>query len=328
MNASQPEKIDVDAFINEGVTLLKKNLESYPPFDPTRPYTEKNEYFIELAQRGEQELFLNRLHWVAELYFEALLNVILEYEQANNKIFNKGMAYANLGIAQMAIGKFDVGIAHLLTAGKEDQPINPDYDILNTRLWEQFENPKVFDYLINLNTSPDAGLSFKVDKPFLSDLVRGMEQQDRIFFEGTIWILRDNLHQHQVSSNVYTRGRLYSGLKDLCLLTESLLRKKQIANGVITSASRITLGDRRGQPGLLTNALGNKGIGYPQAGLNTGANDIQEFLNNLEHILDNATSVELRHVYCLHLVRNFTGHHFDLSETVRQCRDLNHPKRG
>jgi tetratricopeptide (TPR) repeat protein len=305
MSVNQHKKTDMDAFIKNGISLLKKNLERYPSFDPDRPYPEKNEYFNELSRRGHENLFSHGLHGEAELYYEALLKIILEYERTYNKKFNKGMVYANLGIAQMATGKFDAGIVHLLRAGEEDQPIAPDFNILNTRLWKQFENSKIFYYLINLNMSPDAGLAF-VDEPFLSDLVRGMEQQDRIFFEGTIWILRDNLHQHHAFPNAYTRGRLYSSLKDLCLLTEALLRKKQIVDRVITTASEITLHR------LLVNVLSND---YPQTDLKTKASNIQEFLNNLEPILENDKAT-LRYVYCLHLVRNFTGHHFDLSETI------------
>lgn len=272
----------------------------------------KNKYFEETAQKGHI-LFTLSLYLAAELYYEESLKIIRSYEVSSGKTLNKGMVYANLGIAQMANGKFDIGIAHLLTAEKEDQPVNPNYDILNTRLWKQFEKPKIFDYLISLNKHPDAGLGFKIDEPFLTNLVTGMEQQDRIFFEGTIWVLLDNLQQHQVLQNVYTSGRLFSGLKDLCLLIEALLRKKQIVDGVITATHKITLGGKKGQPGLLSNALRKQQISYPQIGLNTSSNDINKFLENLENIFDTAASAELRRVYCLHLVRNFTGHHFSLS---------------
>jgi hypothetical protein len=221
------------------------------------------------------------------------------------------MVYANLGIAQMAIGKFDFGIAHLLTADEEDLPFVQDsHGILNTHLWEQFERPRIFSYLIDFSKNPDADLDFTVDEAFLSELFRQMDQQDRMFLEGTIWALRDNLGLNYVSPNVYTRGRLYSGLKDICLLTETLLRKKQKA------ASYITLGGRGKTPGLVTNALKGKEIDYPQDGLNPVANNIKEFLNNLEQILNDATSAEVRRIYCLLLARNFTGHHFDLSGTA------------
>lgn len=314
MSESWSRTIDVNAFISEGKRLLKANLESCPSFDLTAPYEEKNKYFDELAQRGNA-LFEGGSYWLAELYFRELLDEIIAHEQECNKSLNKGMAYANLAVAEMANGKFDVGIADLLTADEEDRPFVQDpHGILNTRLWEQFENPQVFDYLILLTNDPRADLGFTVDKAFLGALFRGMDQQDRIFCEATVWMLRNNLRQNQVSSNVYSRGRLYSGLKDLCLLTESLLRKKQVADGTIEPSSRIMLGS------LLKNALSNKEINYPQDNLKTSANDLQELVNGLEYILDNAVNAELRCVYCLHLVRNFTGHHFDLSETATSPR--------
>jgi hypothetical protein len=87
------------------------------------------------------------------------------------------------------------------------------------------------------------------------------------------------------------------------------LRKKQIALGK--------------QPGnglgaLLTSALGTSNIGYPQSKpkLKHWADSLPDFLNNLEDILNNATSPELRWIHSLYLVRNFTGHHFDITETV------------
>lgn len=310
MASADPEKIDVDALIQQGLALLREDMERYPSFDPTRPYDEKNAYFARTQELGHP-LFPLRSFWVAELYYAAMLDAILAYEQASGKHFNKGMVYANLGIAQMVIGKVDAGIAHLLTADVEDAPfVHDDHGILNSRLWRQFERPYVFDYFISFNGDPNAALSFTVNEQFLDDLFRGMEKQDRLFLECTIWALRENLGQNGLCPNVYTWGQLYSGLKDLCLLTESLLRKRQIQDGTIAHAARITLG------GLLQNALSGQSIGYPQNGLSTSANDLQEFVNNLENILTNANNAELRRVYCLHLVRNFTGHHFDPSDRV------------
>ena len=310
-STNQSEAIDVQSFIQEGVNLLRKNMASHPSFDPNRPYEEKNAYFVELARWGEEQLFLKRLHWVAEIYFKTLLDEILNYEQMHNKHFNKGMVYANLGIAQMAIGKVDVGIAHLLAADEKDRPFVQDpHGIINTRLWKQFEQHIVIDYLTGFNQDADAMLNFSVNESFLENFFADMDLQDRLFIEGTIWALRDNLQQNDLVPNVYTRGRLYSGLKDLCLLTEALLRKKQVSDGTIQTGDQIMLA------ALLTKALSNRKIGYPQSGLNTSANDLQAFVNNLENILNNSNSPEIRRVYCLRLVRNFTGHHFDLSDTI------------
>lgn len=67
---------------------------------------------------------------------------------------------------------------------------------------------------------------------------------------------------------------------------------------------------------LITSALANKNIGYPQGNLATGTNNLQDFVNRLELNLNNAASPEMRRIYCLHLIRNFTGHHFDLVVSV------------
>jgi hypothetical protein len=304
------QKIDIQAFIEEAVALLRENMESHSSFDSDRPYDEKNAYFIELARRGQDHLFLPGLHWVAELYFITLLTEILKYEKSHDKHFNKGMVYADLGIAQMAIGKFDAGIANLLAADEEDRPfVNDPHGILNSPLWKQFEQPVIVEYLIRFNQNSDAALKFSVDEAFLNNFFVNMDLQDCLFFEGTIWALIDNLRRDHSVPNVYTRGRLFSGLKDLCLLTEALLRKKQVIAGTLQSDAYITL------PKLIENALSNQSSNLTQ-NLNTNANNLKEFVDNLENILSNASSPEIRRVYCLRLVRNFTGHHFDLSHSI------------
>lgn len=311
MNEIIQGQIDIQAFIQEGMNLLQENMESYPSFDPTRPYEEKNAYFMELAQRGEEIFFQRELHWFAEIYFKTLLDEILNYEETHDKHFNKGMVYANLGISQMALGKVDAGIAHILAADEEDRPFVQDpHGILNTRLWRQFERQIITDYLIDFNQDANVRLNFQIDNSFLEDFLTSMDLQDRLFFEGTIWALRDNMRQNQLVPNAYTRGRLFSGVKDMCLLTEAMLRRHQVLAGVIQEDDRVMLGQ------LLTNALSNQNIGYPQAGLNTGANNSRDFVNNLENIFTNSNSPEILKIYCLWLVRNFTGHHFDLSETI------------
>jgi hypothetical protein len=247
-----------------------------------------------------------------------MLDTITQYEQENNKHFNKGIAYANLGIAQIANGNLDEGIHHLLLADKDDAPfrVNP-HGVLESILWKQFENRHIIARLMLLTTNSDASLHLRVDKAFILGFLGRMELPERLLLETTIWTIYRNLDFNRVNSNDYTRGRLHSGLKDICLLTETLLRKKQIADGIVPVNSLIMLGDRRGRPpGLLSNALSGHGIGYSANMLPTGANSLVEFLNNLEHILNASPSPEVRRIYCLHLVRNFTGHHFDVSSQV------------
>jgi hypothetical protein len=309
MNNSQT--LDIHGFIQEMINLLRANLASYPAFDQTKPYEEKNAYIIEVVTRGE-EIFLSPRYFVfAEIFFDALKGEILEFERTHPKRFNKGMVYADLGIAQIAAGKLDDGVAHLLAADVEDQPfIHDPHGILNSVLWTQFEKTHIIDYLIDLNSNPGAKLSFPITENLLNSFFSRLDLQDRLFLEATIWTLRENLSRNSLIPNTYTRGRLYSGLKDLCLLTESLLRKSQIQRVMIQPNQEIMLWN------LLSRALASQNINYSQQSLITSANNLQELVNNLENIINHATGPEIRRICCLHLIRNFTGHHFDLSETV------------
>jgi len=307
----KPNSIDLSALIQQAVDLLRRNMEAYPAFDATRPYEEKNLYFLELARMGEELLIRTRNYPAGEIFFSVLKKEILEYERVNYKIFNKGMVYADLGIAQIASMKLDPGVAHLLAADKEDQPfVHDPHGILNSELWRQFERPVIFDYLTGFNNDPNAGLNFQVDEAFLEGFFTHLDLQDSLFLEATIWALRDNLSLNAMHPNTYTQGKLYSGIKDLCLFTESLLRKHQIAQGLVNANQQIMLGN------LLASALRNANINYPQPNLAIGANNLQDFVNGLENTLNNAISPEIRRVYCLHLIRNFTGHHFDLTDTT------------
>jgi hypothetical protein len=297
-------EMDTEQLIHMGLDILKRNLAAFPPFDPNEPYEDKNKYFLEVSQLSAP-LFANAgMVAPAERYYRTMIDAIQEYEKQSSKKFNKGIVYANLGIILTAHGNLDEGIHYLLLADREDEPFRRGpHGLLDHVIWQQFEDHHVIAHLTQLNANPNVGLRFIVDKAFILGFLRTLELPDRLLLEATIWTTFRNLDFKQVNSNDYTRGRLVSGLKDLCLLTEMLLRKKQQAVGQ-------TLGP------LLNGALVGKGIGYPRAGLSVRANSLSEFLNNLETILHAGLPPEIRRIYCLHLVRNFTGHHFDISTNV------------
>lgn len=309
--------MDIDQLIQKALSVLKRNMDLYPPFDSSKPYDEKNQYFQAVVELSlSSPFFLSAaLKAPAERYYGSMLDAIVKYENQNDKVFNKGMVYANLGIAQIANGNLDEGIHHLLMADREDADFAVSSpSILEGPLWQQFESPHVINNLVQLNSDANASLHFQVTEAFIQSMLRGMDLQDRLFIEATIWTVFNNLDFNKRNFNDYTRGRLLSGLKDFCLLSESLLRKKQINIGKIQANSRITLG------GLLTNAVGGLGIGYPDPGLQVSAQSLIDFLENLENIMQTSPSPEIRRIYCLHLVRNFTGHHFDVSSHIRSNR--------
>ncbi len=301
--------------LQQGLTFLQEDMGKYPSFDlgdyknPLVDYPKKNDYFDRANNLGCHHLMERNLYPLAEYYFSACVQSMDEYKRKTGKGFNRGMVYANLGIAKMHNQKISSGIAHLLAAEKEDEPLNeqfrPDYDILNQYLWGQFEDQFIFPTLYELNNDSNADLGFKIDKLFLDRFFRQIDRQDRIFLQGTIWALKNELLTNKNTPNIYTWGRLYSILKDLCLITETMLRKKQAGKGQ-KSKKQTTLGK------LLCHALKYERIGYPNQGANS-ANDVDEFLRNVEMNL-NITDAKSRRIHFLHLVRNFTGHHFELGD--------------
>jgi hypothetical protein len=299
----------LDKGIKEGLRLLQEDLERHSSYDPhNKPYDEKNAY-IGRSQAYGGWLLTERFFWAADLYYRRMLDEILAYEQATQKRFNKGIAYANLGIAQIAQGKFDAGIAHLLTAEWEDRELaNPKEFILDSILWEQFE-AEIFVHLMSYRGR--FGINFTVDAPFLQAFFKSIPREDRIFLEGTLLALFDNVIQHNVQANSYTYGRLYSFLKDLCLLIESLLRNKQVALGSPQPS------DIKDLYNLLVKALKNQNIIWPQPNSPLKANNLQEFVNSLDSILNSTTTEEIRRTNVVYLVRNFTGHHFRVDENIK-----------
>ncbi|MBA3874480.1 MAG: hypothetical protein H0X30_35570 [Anaerolineae bacterium] len=293
------------AGIEKGLALLQEDLESHDSYDPiNKPYSEKNVYFDRTNQYGGW-LLTSGIHWAADIYYRRMLDKILEYEKSTSKYFNKGIAYANLGITQIAQGKFDAGIAHLLTAELEDRDVaNPKEFILDSILWKQFENT-VFMYFISYGNKN--GINFAVDNLFLEKLFKDIDGEDRIYLQGTILALLDNIELNRLAPNNFTYGRLYSMLKDLCLLIESLLHKKQTSLGNYQE----TL-----YP-LLQIALKTQNINWHSSSPAPKATDFKQLVDQLENILNNQSNDQIRWADCVYLVRNFTGHHFKVDETIK-----------
>jgi len=301
--------------LDQALAILKKNLATYPPFDSKGPYEDKDKYFNQLVGLSDPLLREDIRVPAVEQYYRLMKDTIEEHERQTGTVFNKGIVYANLGIILTAQGNLDEGIHLLLMANKEDAAFRSgplDHGVINDRLWkENFEDRHVISRLTQLNTNNNAGLLFVVDEAFILGFLRTLELPERLFLEATIWTVYRNLEFNQKNSNDYTRGRLFSGLKDLCLMTEALLRKKQMAGGTVPPNTQIMLN------ALLTNALSSVGIVYPpNPALPVHANSLQAFVDNLEQILNTSPNAEIRRMCCLHLVRNFTGHHFDVAAHV------------
>ncbi|NDJ75197.1 MAG: hypothetical protein GYB65_02970 [Chloroflexi bacterium] len=306
--------------IAEGKRLLNEGIAAYPGFDPNKPYVEKNYYFNPANNLRFQFLPDSNSSWVAEHYYSVLLGEILAYENQSGNHLNKGMVYANLGIAQISNGKLDDGFANLLTAEWEDRNDAPahwsidTWEILDTELWLQFERRAILE-MARFFIKTQLTWMYPLNEDDLLKMLKNMARPDRIFLVGTVLALRRNWEtfnaaiEHEIQPNAYTLGRLYACLKDLCLLIEALLRKKLHPK----SKGMHTLGQR-----LLTEALARDQIIYPKVGLEKvqTANTLRQFLQRIEKVYIDSKDGPLQWSHCLHLVRNFTGHHFDPSNNI------------
>lgn len=295
--------------IQDGYEALKIGIRDNPSFTVEAGYEAKNTYFLKTQGIGSK-FFRAGSFWAAEMYYRQMLNNTFGLEEAAGKHFNKGMAFANLGIAEIALGKHEIGIAHLLTAEREDRPVDPNFRILDSRLWQQFET-HIFSYLFKFNDDVDViewnkkhrKTQLIVDQNFLETFLRSLSVEDRIFLEGTLLAL---LYSHSISeraSNPYSLGRQYSSLKDVCLLIETLLRKNQKPQKYKDFSK------------LLKFAIAGKKCNIDGLGDSTFAWSLKDFLEKLE-ALAKEVSYERRWLCHLLLVRNFTGHHFDVTDGV------------
>jgi hypothetical protein len=289
--------------IEHGLQLLGAGLNQYPEFNPDGKYAEKNHYFAVANNLGLGFLQTPGLEWVAEMYFQVMLDNILRYEEQSGKKVNKGMVYANLGISQIRNGKLDEGIADFFAAEYEDRQYEglEDWDILDTTLWWQFESlvvNSVFSFV-----GEDVISEFHMDENSWKRLFKEMGRQDRIFFDGTVlvlwrnWEIFQTSEERQVEQNAYTLGQLYSGLRDLCLSIESLLRHKQGIKG----------------PCNLDSLLRNAGYSREDKG-KPSINDLEKFMASLDQVIREVDDLHLRRIYCLQIYRNFTVHRFEMTE--------------
>lgn len=296
---------DIQDFYNviaQATKALVEDLELFPAYDSTQQYDRKNDYIGRANDLVIGYMATNPL--LAELAYRYLLDIVLEHEKKTGKRRNKGIIYANLGIVQIAERKLVPGVAHLLTAEDEDKDVNPPgYDILNERLWRQFELRWIYPLLRGLN-STSVNLDFIIDDMFLDGFIKNMGRDDRIFFETTFFDVLHNHAQYGIRPNIYTKSRLYAGLQDLCIISENLLRKKNTGTG-------------RTLPNLLNEALKQAGEKLRINSAYTSAENLAEFLNHLEIILFTPIfTSQYRRLHTLVLVRNFTNHHFDISMSV------------
>jgi len=208
----------------------KLKLPSFDPDDPYEDYDCKNMYFSACNKLCQFSLWRQGLYQFAERYYRTMLGEIKEFENANKYNHNKGMVYANLGIAQAIRLKIDEGFANILKALDEDRGYSeegkkPTEEFFKNPLFSQLEKVIV---LRSLKDHINALRKDGEDCPTASDFLNGLADPDqRIFFEYTFARIMDNHRVWKERPNRFSANRMIAYLQDVCLFAEDFLKRKR-----------------------------------------------------------------------------------------------------
>lgn len=216
-------------------------VDQFPPFDPDDPYfpyETKNLYFsatnaIHMCESNQKCPWTVLPSCLSEKYFDHMLKKIKDYEHPRKKDkkseyrFNKGMVYANLGVAQAAQMKIDEGFANILKALDEDRRYltkPSEYELFLSKLFTQFEDKivkRLSDYVARLGIKNDS----KAPK-FVDEFLASLTADQRAFFDYTFARIMQNWDVWHDKENRFTSNRLLAYIQDLCLFAEDLLKGK------------------------------------------------------------------------------------------------------
>ncbi|GAB4529159.1 MAG: hypothetical protein OHK0046_48800 [Anaerolineae bacterium] len=295
--------------LNEGIRILRSTMSISPPFDPNRPYAEKNLYANAANNIGQEIYKASGNVKFAEIYYAEMIKQTIAFEDQNSITFNKGIFYANYGIYLLAQGHIELGTAYLFAAEEEDREIaDKDWFIDDTHLWLQFENPIVHQ-LYQRVCAVSSQFQFTLTDDFIEDFIKSLsaykhDRQLRVFFVTTVMsIFKSLLLLQSLSPNNFIRSQLYVGLHNICLLTEVLLKQNHTGSN-LASLLGAALGYQHQPPSNWRDFWRVEGL--------------EDYLKKINYALDLSLPIDIGEV-CTRLTRNFTSHHFEV--TVKPSED-------
>ena len=255
-----------------------------------------------------------------ERIFKEMLSVIrvIEKKKRDGNHIHKGLALYHIGLSQINQGNFDEGIPKVLAAYEEDKIT-----------YGESEAKKFFAY--NFNKDFVENLSEIVDKNFfnemktiltsntnlaaksLKDLITNLDENEKLFFAKTV----NSKITSRFSKDLYTRVVLWDNLRNLCLLSEIYLKRRNRAANMLGGLIPLAFQGESWLNTYLSHRGSRDGNDY------TYYNSTADFKRKLQDLLTSgsfAPNTEmdfLARVFLLSvLVRNFTAHNFDEYEQL------------
>lgn len=247
---------DMNFLLQYGVWRLNlgmrcfKYVDKKPSFDATAkkepyPYDEKNLY-VNASNRLWHASMWHSYSQINEIYYDALLRKIKEFKERNEDFdFNKGIVYANLGVAQSAQMKLDEGFANILKALYDDSLYSektPDDNLRESGLFTQFEDAYVKNSLgriiLQLNITEISSI-----KEFVDVFLDCLNNDQRTFFDFTFAKIIKSWEIWNEKANRFTANRLLAYTQDFCLFNEDLLKSKVVLKFHVPRKGYWTLSD-------------------------------------------------------------------------------------
>jgi len=308
-------KADLDFVIRNGVGILIEDMKKAPRFDPNNPpeYNKKNEYFNNANNICQVSLWKLKLYDLCETYYGILLKEIRKYETDNKTNFNKGMVYANLGVAQAAQGKIDEGFSNILKAHMEDEPYHktdPSRSVFNLKLYYQFENGNegregTKDFILQHSQLYQKEETRTIDKAFITGLMTSLDTDSHLLFISLVEKIRRNLEILSDKDNRFTRLQIFLCLQDLCLAIENSLKTKNKSTGTLKELLDILFSKASGKQRLPWKPIFDSNYGF------ASSDNASQFQKNLEEIFKIGDYKARRLLLCC-AVRNFSAHNLDV----------------
>jgi len=279
-----------------------KYVDKKPSFDltmkkPSYLYEEKN-YYVNASNNLWQASMWSSYSAISEIYYSVLLDGVKDFKERNDQFdFNKGIVYANLGVAQSAQMKLDEGFANILKALHEDSIYSPNTtpedNLRKSGLFTQFEGRYVKVYLERIIAQ--LGMPQIADpKNFIEAFMESLNKNQRVFFDYTF---AKNIRSWEIwkeKENGFTANRLLAYTQDFCLFNEDLLKSK-IDSAILNSR----------QYWILNHLLPLK---FPNINLNQcQANTMQDLNNILPAEFGKANQPE-KCLRILLILRNYSSH--------------------
>lgn len=304
LNSSRLLLSQLDFLISYGIKRLEgnmfqwKNVDKKPSFDEDNPpysYEEKNLYVNSPNRLWYETMWESSA--LSEIYYDALLTRIKQFTQRERFNFNKGIVYANLGVAQSAQKKLDEGFANILKALIEDSGYSDEtveYQLYRRNLFTQFEERYIKENLEKAVADLELSDTYPVEK-FVQGFLDSLDDNaQRAFFDYTFTRIVQNWGIWKDKENSFTANRLLAYIQDFCLFNEDFLRRKTSPN-ILKNRPRWELG-----PLISVNFCG---INIQDCSANT----LDELDKKLPLELSNKNKKE-RCLRILLILRNYSSH--------------------